>query len=156
MRNFLQQRGATECFSKAGLAEGTTAAKFKTAAPNGAGIDYAIDGVAYHKADTDDLSLTAAAVQAVSTKCLYLIQIDSAGALSSVKGVEELTADLTNGKRVLHWPEPAEDKCPIGAIKVETDGSTTFTANTTDLGAAGITDTYYDFAGGMPSAPLTS
>lgn len=157
MRNQeLEQRGATECFSRAGLAEGTGAATIQILAPNGAGIDYAIDGLCYHKADTDNIALTAAAQQAVSTKCLYLVQIDSAGTVSSKKGTEVPTADLTAGKAVLHWPEPDANKCPIGAIKVETDGSTTFTAGTTDLGAAGITDTYYNFAGGMPHAPLTS
>lgn len=151
-----QSKGATECFSRAGLAEGTNAGTILTAAPNGAGIDYAIDGLAYHKADTDNIALTAGAQQAVATKCLYLVQIDSAGTVSSKKGTEVLTADLTAGKTALHWPEPDDGKCPIGAIKVETDGSTTFTAGTTDLGAAGITDTYYNFAGGMPSQPLTS
>ena len=29
-------------------------------------------------------------------------------------------------------------------IKVATDASTTFTPGTTDLGASGVTDTYYD------------
>lgn len=157
MRNdLLTQRGATECFTKAGLAEGTSAAKFKTAAPNGAGTDYAIDGICYHKADTDDLSFTAHAQQAAKTKCIYLIQIDKDGTLSSKKGNEELTANLTAGKVVLHWPEPDDDKCPIGAVKIETANTATFTANTTDLSATDITDTWYDFAGGMPQAPLTS
>lgn len=155
MRNFLQQRGATECYAKAGLAEGTNANTIKIEAPNGAGIDYAIDGVAYHKADTDNIAMTALAAQAADTKCLYLVQIDSAGAVSLKKGVEELTADMASGKRVLHWPEPDDAKCPIGGFKIETDG-VTFTSGTTDLGAASITDTFYDFAGGMPSAPLTS
>lgn len=149
-------RGATECYSSAGLGEGTGANTILIAAPNGAGVDFAIDGLAYHKADTDNIAITAAAVQAVATKCIYLIQIDSAGTVSTVKGDAVLTADLTAGTKVLHWPLPAANRCPIGAVKVETNGSTTFTAATTDLGAAGVTDTYYNFAGGMPSAPLTS
>lgn len=155
MRNEVPQRGATECFSKAGLAEGTNANTFKTNAPNGAGIDFSIDGVAYHFADTDNLAFTAAAAQADLTTCLYLIQIDSAGTLSSIKGTEELTADLVAGKRVLHWPEPAAGKCPIGGLRVKLTG-TTFTAGSTDLGAANVIDTFFDFAGGMPVAPLTA
>jgi hypothetical protein len=155
MRNEVPQRGATECFAKAGLAEGTNANTIKINAPNGAGIDFSINGVAYHKADTDNIAITAAAVQADLTKCLYLVQIDSDGTVSTVKGTEELTADLVSGKRVLHWPEPAANKCPIGAVKVENIAGT-FTAGSTDLGAGTVTDTYYDFAGGMPVAPLTA
>lgn len=151
-----EARGATACFAKAGLAEGTNANTIKINAPNGAGIDFAINGIAYHKADTDNIAVTAHSVQAVSTKCLYLVQIDSSGTVSTKKGTEVLTADLTAGTTVLQWPTPDANKCPIGAYKIETDGSTTFTNNTTDLGAAGITDTYYDFAGGMPNAPLTA
>ena len=149
-------RGATACYASAGLAEGTNANTIKIAAPNGAGIAFAINGLGYHKADTDNIAMTAHAVQAVSTKCLYLVQIDDAGTVSTVKGTAVLTADLTAGTAVLHWPMPAADKCPIGAVKVETDASTTFTAATTDLGAAGITDTYYNFVGGMPVDPLAS
>jgi len=156
MQAHIDPRGATACFSSAGLAEGTNANTFKINAANGAGIDYAINGLAYHKADTDNIAMTAHGVQAVSTKCLYLVQIDSAGTVSTKKGTEVSTTALTNGTAVLHWPTPDADKCPVGAIKVETDGSTTFTAATTDLGAAGITDTYYNFAGGMPHEPLTS
>lgn len=152
----LTERGATQCYSKAGLAEGTNAATIKINAPNGAGIDYAIDGTAYHKADTDNLAMTPLAQQAVSTKCLYLVQIDSGGTVSLKKGDEVATADLTAGVAVLNWPLPDDDNCPIGAVKVATSASATFTSGTTDLSAAGITATYYDFAGGMPAAPLTS
>lgn len=149
-------RGRTACFSRAGLGEGTNAATIVIAAPNGAGVDYAIDGLAYHKADVDNIAVTAHAVQAVSTSCLYLVQIDSAGTISTKKGEEVLTADLTAGKTALHWPTPDDARCPIGGYRVDTNGSTTFTNGTTDLGAAGITDTYFNFAGGMPSAPITS
>lgn len=148
-------RGTTECFSKAGLAEGTNANTIKILAPNGAGIDYAIDGLCYHKADTDNIAMTAATAQADLTTCLYLVQIDSDGTVSTVKGTEELTADLSAGTRVLHWPLPAASRCPIGAVKVKNIAGT-FTAGSTDLGAGTVTDTYYDFAGGMPVAPLTS
>lgn len=156
MQPHIESRGATASFSRAGLAEGTNAATILIAAPNGAGIDYAIDGLGYHKADVDNIAVTAHAQQAVSTKCLYLVQVDSAGTVSTVKGDEVLTADLTAGTKVLHWPRPDNDRCPIGAYKVETDAATTFTNGTTDLGAAGITDTYYNFIGGMPHKPLTS
>lgn len=150
-------RGVTACFSRAGLAIGDGA---KTGpaivAPNGAGIDYAIAGVAFFKAEAATvLPLTAAAVQAVDTTCIYLMQIDSAGTVTSVKSNEELNTALANGTRVLHYPEPAANKCPFGAVKIKTV-AVTFTPGTTALDAAGITATYINFAGAMPQAPLTS
>ena len=152
-------RNGTACLSRAGLAIGDGA---KTGpaivAPNGAGIDYCIKGLAYHKADAATvLPLTAAAAQDVSTKCLYLIQINAAGTVSSVKGREVLTADLTAGNDVLEWPMPSDDtQCPIGAVKIETAAATTFTAGTTALDAAGITETYYNICLGVPIEGLTS
>ncbi|MFA6271318.1 MAG: hypothetical protein WC657_09025 [Candidatus Paceibacterota bacterium] len=150
-------RGGTMCITKAGLAIGDGA---KTgpciASPVGAGVDFAIDGRLYHKADAGTvLPLTAATAQAVSTSCLYLIQVDSSLAVTSVKGREVLTADITAGNDVLEWPEPAVDKCPIGAVRVDTDSAHTFTPGTTALDAAGITETYYDLMT-VPINPLTA
>lgn len=150
------QSGQTACFSRAGLAEGTAANTIQILAPNGAGIDFAIDGIGYHKADTDNIAMTALAAQADLTTCLYLVQIDSAGTVSMKKGEEVLTADLTNGKTVVHWPEPDANKCPIGGLRIVNTSGAVFTSGTTDLGAAGITDTFFNFLGGMPLAPLTS
>jgi len=148
--------GMSACFASAGLAEGAAANTIKIAAPNGAGVDFCIDGIAYHKADTDNIAVTAHAQQAVATKCLYLVQIDSNGDVTTKKGTEVLTADLTAGTKVLQWPDVDDDNAAIGGYKVETNASTTFTNGTTDLGAGGITDTYYNFMGSGPLAPLTS
>lgn len=144
----------TACLSKAGLAEGTNAACIKTAAPNGAGTDYAIGGYAYHKADTDNIAMTALAVQAALTTCLYGIFIDTAGALSIVKGVAVATADLVAPSSVtLKLPEPTADGlCLLGYMKIATATATTFTSGTTDLSAAGITATFYDVIG-KPARP---
>jgi len=149
-------RGFTGSFSRAGLAIGDGAKTgVAIAAPNGAGVDFAIDGIGYHKADVATNAPLTGATQADLTTCLYLVQVDSGGTLSFVKGDEELTADLTAGKRVLHWPEPASARCPVGAVKVLTVGAT-FIPGTTALDAAAVTETYYNFLGGMPTAPLTS
>lgn len=147
-------RGVTACFASAGLGIAGTADRLKITAPNGAGIDFAIDSIGYHKADTDNIDVSAAQ-QAGATTCLYLVQIDSAGAVTIVKGTEELNTDLANGTRVLHWPEPTNGKCPIGAVKVKT-AANAFTFGTTNLDDADVTDTYYNFIGGMPHEPLTS
>lgn len=150
-------RGGTFCVSSAGLAIGDGA---KTGpaivGKDSLGLTYAIDGILYYKDDASTvIPLTAAAVQAVSTSCLYLIQIDSAGTVSSVKGTEVLTADVTAGSEVLEWPRPAAGKCPIGAVRIDCDSTHTFTAGTTALDATGITETYYNFAT-VPVNPLTA
>jgi len=152
------QNGFTGMLSKAGLQIGDGAKTgFGTAAPNGAGLEFGIDGLAYHKAEAaTDVPLTAAAVQGLLSTCLYLVCINSSGTYSTVKGTEQLTADLTNGTKVLDWPTVPAGLCPVGAVKVVTAGSATFTAGTTELDAASVTSTYYDFAAGMPTAPLAS
>lgn len=158
MRNdAFRQRGATECFSKAGLAIGDGAKTgIGLAAPNGAGTDYAIDGIAYHKADVaTNIPFPTGTTIAQNSKCLFLAVVDSAGTVTFVQGEQKLTADLAAGKAVLYWPECPADKCPIGAVKIAT-GAVTFIPGTTALDAASVTATYIDFLGGMPDKPLTS
>lgn len=147
-------RGGTICLSKAGLAIGGTASKAKIAAPNGAGVDYAIKGLLYHKNDTDDAILFTGLAQADLTTCLYLVCLDKDGKVSVVQGTAVLSADLCAGNAVLHWPEPAALNCPIGAIKLAMSGGD-FTGGTTNLSDASVTDTYYDFCL-VPEAPLAA
>jgi hypothetical protein len=152
-----ENKGGTFCMTKAGLAIGDGA---KTgvafAAPVGAGIDFCIDGILYNHADAaTNLPFTAAAVQAVLTKCLYLVCVDSGGTVTTVKGTAVLTADLTAGNAVLQWPEYPSSKCVVGAVKITLASTATFTPGTTALDAANVTATYYDLFN-IPAAPLTS
>ena len=149
-------KGGTFCLSKAGLKIGNGDAKdVDIAAPNGAGVDFCINGVLYHKADAADIPLTVHAAQAALTTCIYLVCLNASGTLSSVKGTEVLTAELTAGNKVLQFPAPVADTCPIGYVKVATAAATTFTTGTTELSAAGITDTYVDLFA-IPVSPLTT
>lgn len=152
-----EAKGGTFCMSKAGLAIGDGAKTgISLASTVGTGTDYCIDGILYNKADSaTNVPLTAAAVQAVLTKCLYLICIDSSGTISSVKGTAVLAADLTAGNAVLKWPEVPANKCAIGAVKIALASTATFTAGTTALDATNVTATYYDLFS-VPTAPLTS
>lgn len=150
-------KGGNFCMSKAGLAIGDgSKLGVAIASTVGTGIDYCIDGIMYNKADAaTDLPLSAAAIQPVLTKCLYLICIDSAGAVTSVKGDAVLTADLTAGTEVLQWPALPANKCAIGAVKITLASAATFTAGTTALDATNVTATYYNLFT-VPTAPLTS
>jgi len=148
-------RGGTMCLSKAGLGIGSTPAELSIAAPNGAGVDYAINGVMYHLADDATVAVTAAAAQAALTTCIYLVCLDSSGTLSTVKGTAVTTADITSGKTPLTFPQPTANTCPIGYVKVVTASGYTFTAATTDFDATGITSTYTDILA-VPAAPIVS
>jgi hypothetical protein len=124
------------CFGKAGLAEGTNAATIKTVAA----VDYCINGAIYTKAITNNIAITAAAVQAVSTFCKYLVSINAAGTVTVTKGTSAATSALAL------VPNLPANSAPLGYFEIETDASTTYTAGTTDNGAAGITDTYTDLS----------
>lgn len=152
---FENERGGTFCLSKAGLAEGATANTIKTAAPNGAGTDYCINGILYHKADTDNIAMNALPTQPVLTTCMYGVQIDSAGAVTLKKGADVLNADLAAGVAKLDWPLPDDGKCLIGAIKIKVVSAATFTSGSTDLSASNVTATYYDLFR-PPARGLTS
>lgn len=145
--------GGTFCLSKAGFSEGTNSATVQIAAPNGAGIDFCINGYLYHKADADNIAMTALAQQADDTTCLYLAQINSSGTVSLKKGTEVLTADLDNDEVALEYPLPDDGNCPFGLLKIVMDGGT-FTSGTTDItGGTGVTETFYDIFA-LPPRPL--
>lgn len=146
-------RGGTACFSKAGLGIGSTGSQVKIAAPNGAGVDFAINGIMYHKADAASVAITADDEQANGTYCIYLVCLNAAGTLSTVKGNDVDTTSFEAGAATAAWPTPEDDTCPIGAVVVKAGGSATFTAGTTALSATGITDTYLDFFA-VPTKPL--
>lgn len=148
-------RGPTACYSRAGLAIATTTSQFRILCPVGTGISYAINGNGGSRLNVDNQAFTAGhAVQGASRRCLYLVQIDAAGNTSTVQSAIHLTAQLLSGARMLEWPAPGANRCPIGAILIETGAAATFTPGTTALNAAGVTATYIDFVGGMPQAPL--
>jgi hypothetical protein len=154
--NLEESRGGTLCLSKAGLAIGSTPAQLAIAAPNGAGVDFVINGTLYHKADIASVAVTAQAIQPALYTCLYLVQLNAAGTLSTVKGTQVLTAALAAKSAVLKWPEPTSALyCPIGAYKVVTALTATYTAATTDHDAANVTTTYIDLMC-IPPSPLTA
>lgn len=121
----------TRCMAKALLAEGTNAGTIKTTNA----ISYSINGILYTKAATDNIAVNALPAQAAGTTRWYLIQIDSAGAITLKQSAVATPLAL---------PDPDNDKCPIGLLKIVTANAATFTAGTTDLGATDVVDTFYD------------
>jgi len=107
---------------------------------------YGVAGVLYTKA------ALAAYVQPINTTALYVLALNAAGTVAVVQGTyagqqvtygSDLSKIVTAGYGV---PTLPAGYTPIGAIKVATNGSATFTAGTTALDAAGVTATYFDLA----------
>lgn len=131
-----------QCLSTPGLAEGTNANTIQI----GTAFTYTIGGTRYTKGTADNVALTAAAVQATDTNCIYLICIDAAGTVSSVKGTAVAAASQAS------CPAPASASvCPIGWLHIATANAATFTAGSTDLGASDVTDTFVNFVGANPA-----
>ena len=144
--NLSEANGGYLSLTAAGLAEGTNANTFKTVNT----LTFTADGVFKSKNATDNIAFKAGA-KAVppSSACLFAVWIDAAGTVSTTQGpivgaTEDCPVPTTVGGLTL-----------VGLIRVVTNGSTTFTAGSTDLGASGVTDTFYDCSV-MPGAAIAA
>jgi hypothetical protein len=125
------------------LAEGTNANTFKTTYA----MSYAIKGLAYYKAATDNIAFTAGHAQIpAGYEAIIAVDIDSGGTVSTVQSNLVKTTDLANGVDQFEWPALSRDKCRIGGIRVKCQNSATFTAGSTDLSATDVIDTYIHLA----------
>ena len=120
----------------AGLAEGTNAATFKTVNT----LTFTSNGVFKSKSATDNLTFSSGhTALAASQACLFGVWVNASGTVSTSQG-----PIVASGDPCPVPGAPAASLTLVGLIKVATDASTTFTPGTTDLGASGVTDTYYD------------
>lgn len=125
-----------------GLSEGTDANTLKTVRD----VVYQIYNQQYTLTAQDNIPMTACAVQAISTYCYYLVSVDGDGIITVTKGTDNTAA----------IPAVPAGQIAIGALKIATDGVTTFTSGTTDLSAAGLTVTYYDMDTGIATHLVNS
>lgn len=165
MDNLQLSQGGNLCLGKAGLAEGTNAATIQIAAA----ITFTVNGIMYSKAITDNIAIAYTAPDdtynsvangsftggANGSVRLYGIFINAGGTVSIKPGPIVDVAALAAGEVALQWPAPERDKACIGAVRVQLTSGTAFIPGTTDLGAAGVTDTYYDCVA-VPGEPLTA
>jgi hypothetical protein len=137
--------------SNPGIAIGTTKSKAKTANTT----EYCIDGVIYSKAATDDLFVhTDVSVQAVGTTRYYALCLDAAGAATVIAGATTANVAGSTYPIAAKMPPIPSTVCLVGAIKIVTDATHTYTPATTLNDAAGITATYYNLAGVVPAAGI--
>lgn len=143
--NIEQINSGFQSLTAAGLAEGTNANTYKTVNT----LTYTSDGVLKSKAGTDNIAMTSGiGTVPPSSAALYAVWIDGSGNFSNSRGPVVVTGDPCPVPTA-----PANNLTLVGLIKVTTNSSTTFTPGSTDLGNAGVTDTYYDCSV-MPGAAL--
>lgn len=127
----------------AGVAEGTNANTFRIVNAT----NYSIAGLGYLKAATDNLAFTAGhTALGNSQRCAFFVCLDTAGTVTTIQGDIVTPSPSGEVRRAAEIPNPT-DRVVIGAILVTTGSSATFTPGSTDLSAAGVTGTYYQFIG---------
>ena len=142
--NIEQSNSGYLSLTAAGLAEGTNSATFKTVNT----LAFTNNGVFKSKAATDNLTFSTGTALAASQACLFAVWINASGTVTTSQGPIQAAGDPC--------PVPGQvtaNTTLVGLIKVTTDSSTTFTPGSTDLGASGVTDVYYDCMD-MPGAAL--
>lgn len=165
MDNLQLSQGGCFALNSGALAEGTNAATIQIATA----INYVIDGRFYQKAITDNIAIAYTGPEVYSQDSvarsggftgqtggsvrLYGIYLDSTGAVSIVPGPVQSVTKLANGEVPLEFPAPQRNKACIGALRVQVTAGTTFVPGTTDLSAAGVTDTFYNLSL-VPAEPL--
>lgn len=124
----------------AGLAEGTNAATFKTSNT----LTFINNGVFKSKNATDNLAFSAGhTALGQNQACLFGVWIDGSGNVSTSQGPIVAAGDPCPVPGVPASSVETDRVTLVGLIKVTT-GATTFTPGTTDLGAANVTDAYFD------------
>lgn len=162
--------GLTAGLSSGAWAEGTNANTIQ----NTATVTFVIDGRFYSKSATDNIAISysgpsvyqaaAGGVQTVnggftgatggSTR-LYLICLDTSGAVSILPGKIVNTAELSAGRVSLEFPDAPIGVCPVAALRVAVTAGTNFTPGSVDLSASGVTATFLNLAT-VPANPLTA
>lgn len=146
--NIEQLNGGYVSLTNAGLGESAgTAAKIKTTAT----LTYTINGVFKSLSANDSIAFSSGhTALAAYQSCLFAVWAD--GSADSESACSTTQGPIVASGDPCPVPPLANGKALIGLVKVTT-ANTTFTPGTTDLGAASVTDTYYNCMV-MPGAAL--
>lgn len=98
-------------------------------------IQYVLDGHARSQTTQTNVAV-GGAVLPISSYRWYLLSIGTTGVVTATPGEDNK-----------NWlPAIPANQSPIGAFKIATDATHTFTPGLTSLSATGITDTYFDLS----------
>jgi hypothetical protein len=137
--NISQINSGYVSLNSAGLGESAgAAAKMKTTAT----LAYTIDGVFKSLSANDDIAFSAGhTALAANQACLFAVWVD--GSANDETACSTTQGPVVSAGEPCPVPPTPNNKALIGLVKVTT-GATTFTPGTTDLGAANVTDAYFD------------
>lgn len=126
-----------------------------------AAFEYAINGVCYSLAAQGQIDLSSLAgytpvAIATATQAILLVSVNAAGTIHVTQGTAHASAAVC--------PDTPAGDVPLGYVKIVNASGSDFTPGTTELSAAGITDTYVDLVfspvgangQGITSAPGTN
>ncbi len=143
------------CLTSAGLAEGTNANTYQIVRA----FDARINGRAIRKGATDNIAFaaftgTSLAAQSAGTIAAYFFMMDAAGTVTVIQSAIRVRPGLAAYEAgVWEWPDRDNFVC-IGALTVRTNGTATFTAGSTDLGATDVVDTFIDAVPNVTAKPI--
>lgn len=127
----------------AGCDEGTNANTIKTSNP----CNYSLNGFGYLKAATDNLPFSAGhTALAANQRCAFFFCVDAAGNVTTLQSQIVTPSPAGDQRAAAEIPNPS-DKVVMGGLVVTTGAAGAFTPNTTDLSAAGVTYTKFNFCG---------
>ncbi len=108
-----------------------------------AAVAFQINGRLYTKAATANLQFSAGhTALAAKEMCAFFVCLDVNGNVTTIQSpIVKNNQEAGYVPGAWEWPNPS-DRAVIGAIVVDCRNAATFTPNTTDLGAADVTDTY--------------
>lgn len=137
--NIEQLNGGYVSLTAAGLGESAgTAAKMKTTAT----LTYTINGVFKSLSANDSIAFSSGHTTLTANQaCLFAVWAD--GSADSESACSTTQGPIVASGDPCPVPPTASGKALVGLVKVAT-GATTFVPGTTDLGAANVTDTYYN------------
>lgn len=123
--------------------EGTNANTLKTTQP----VSYTINGAGYFKAATDNVAFSAGhTALGNSQRCAFFVCLDAAGNFTTLQSKIVTPSPSGDQRDAAEIPNPS-DRAVIGALVVTTGAAATFTPGATDLSAAGVTFTKFNFVG---------
>lgn len=138
--NIEQLSGGNVSLSSGAIAITTAKAKFKTTAT----ITFLIDGVFKSKSAADNLVFSSGhTALAAGQSCVFGLWLDASGNVTTTQGAIVAAGDPCP------VPAPNNNKALFGLIKISS--TVTFTPNTTELDASGVTATYIN-AGILPGS----
>lgn len=110
-------------------------------------VSYSLNGLGYLKAATDNLPFSAGhTALGNNQRCAFFFCVDAAGNVTTLQSKIVTPSPAGDQRDAAEIPNPS-DRVVLGGLVVTTGAAGVFTPNATDLSAAGVTYTRFNFCG---------